>query len=120
MQSHIVSFGMRQTRQNWIRGGRCWRLAGTAGLAGLAGLTGLTGLAGQAEGWMVAVCVPKHFILEAWRLHFGTLLVYLDDPGVPGDTPQATWGSRPGFLSILGGFWDPLGTHFEVVLVTCL
>ena len=42
----------------------------------------------------------------------------MGDPGVPGDTPQDTLGSRSGFLSILGGFLDPLETHFGVILVT--
>ena len=50
--------------------------------------------------------------------HFGTLGGHLGDPGVAGDTPQDTWGSRLGFLSILDGFWDPLGTHFGLMLVT--
>ena len=62
--------------------------------------------------------MPKPVIWEAWGLHFGTLGDYLGDPGVSGDTPQDTWGSRPGFLSIFGGFWDPLGTNFGVILVT--
>ena len=56
--------------------------------------------------------------LGGWRVHFGTLGDHLGDPGVPGDTPQDTLGSRSGFLSILGGFWDPLGTHFGVIFVT--
>ena len=62
---------------------------------------------------------------EAWRLHFGNLGVHsgtlghhFGDPGVPGDTQQDTLGSRLGFLSILGGFWDPLGIHFGVILMT--
>ena len=45
---------------------------------------------------------------------------HLGDPGVPGDTPQDTLGSRSGFVLILGGFWDPpweqfwsLGTYLE-------
>ena len=80
----------------------------------------LTGLAGQAECWMGSVLVPKPVIWESWGLHFGTQRDHLGAPGVPGDTPQATWGSRLGFLSILGGFWDPLGTHFGVILVTFL
>ena len=62
--------------------------------------------------------VPNPLILEAWRVHFGTLGDHLGGPGVPGDTPQDTLGSRSGFLSIFGGFWDPLGTHFGVILVT--
>jgi hypothetical protein len=66
---------------------------------------------------MGSLWVPKPVILEAWRVYFGTLGDRLGDPGVPGDTPQDTLGSRSGFLSILGGFWDPLGIHFGVTFV---
>jgi len=69
---------------------------------------------------MGSVLVPKPVIWESWGLHFGTLGDHLGDPGVPGDTLQDTWGSRPRFLSILGGFWYPFGTHFGVILVTFL
>ena len=40
------------------------------------------------------------------------------DPGVHRDTPEDPFGSRPRFLWIVGGFWDPLGTHFGVLLGT--
>ena len=45
---------------------------------------------------------------------------HLGDPGVPGDTPQDTLGSRPRFFQILGGFGDPLWIHFGSILVTFL
>ncbi len=35
-------------------------------------------------------------------------------PGTPHRTPG---GPDPDFLQILGGLWDPLGTHFKVILV---
>jgi hypothetical protein len=53
--------------------------------------------------------------LEAQFLGLGD---HLSDPGVPRDTQQETLGSRTGLLSILDGFWDPLGTHFGVMFVT--
>ena len=43
--------------------------------------------------------MPKPLIWEAWGLHLGTLGDHLGDPGIPGDTPQDTVGSSPGFLS---------------------
>ena len=48
--------------------------------------------------------VPTPVVLEAWRLHFGTLGIHLDDPWDPGGTLQDTLGSRTGFLSIFDGF----------------
>ena len=56
--------------------------------------------------------------LEAWWLHLGTLGGHLGDPGVPGDTPQDTWGSIYRFLSIFDGFRVTLGSHFELILET--
>ena len=47
---------------------------------------------------------------------FGTLGGHLDDLWIPGDTPQDTLGSRSGFLLILGGFGDAIGSHFGLIL----
>ena len=79
------------------------------GLAGLAVLPELAGLAGLGECWMGSFWVPKPLIWEAWWLHLGTLGGHLGYPGVPGDTPQDTWGS-------IGG-WGvrPTGKSFRFV-----
>ena len=87
------------------------------------GLAGLAGLAGS--GWICRTGRLEKVIqdaqtryLEGLRLHFDTPGHRLGDPGVTGDTQQDTLGSRHGFLSIWGGFWDPPGTLFEVIGVT--
>ena len=81
----------------------------------MAGLVGLVGLAFCRIGRFL---VPKPAIWEAWWLHFGIPRDHFGDPGVPRETPEDTLGSRPRFLSIWDGFGDPLGTLFEVMLVT--
>jgi len=61
---------------------------------------------------------PFWLRLGALGLHFGTLWHHFGGLGTPMDLQWDTLGSRLGFLSILGGFWAPLGIHFGVILVT--
>ena len=77
------------------------------------------------QGWMCRTGRPEKVIwdaktrhLEGLGLHFDTPGHRLAEPGVTGATQQDTLGSRHGFLSIWGGFWDPPGTPFEVTGVT--
>ena len=85
------------------------RIGRTGKIAELAGLGGC---------WMGSFWVPKPLISEAWWLHLGTPGDHLGDPGVPGDTPEDTWGSISRFVLIFAGFRVSLGSHFALIFVT--
>ena len=78
---------------------------------------GVAGFAGLAD-WKKVIWDAQTRHLEGLGLHFDTPGHRLAEPGVTGATQQDTLGSRHGFLSIWGGFWDPPGTLFEVIGVT--
>ena len=94
-------------------------MSGRIGRTGRIGRVGRTGR--TVTRWAAGkspFLAPKGRLLETWRLHFGTLGDQFGDPGVYRDTPQDTFGSRPRFLSIFGGFLDPPGTHLGTSWVT--
>ena len=58
------------------------------------------------------VFISKREVLRSRGLRFSTLGIHCGDPGSHRDTSWDTFGSRLGFLVILGGFGDPLGDYF--------
>ena len=67
---------------------------------------------------MVSLLSPKTFIWGTLGGHFGGPASILAARGVPW-TPEVTFGRQMLFLlSVVCGFWMPVGDYFGVILVT--